>query len=184
VIEMPEYGNILFETDEKIVFAFQQRMRTKGVVLGFLMLMVVGILIYVYSHGLYTGIRPMGHLERYLFYILLICVSIISILGFIWGLAAFLGAFQNEMLMVYEKGILLPDKTLKNALLRKDEFVLFSRIEAIYPNQNGDVRYITIDMRGDEKAYLLFKADIHDLGELIEVIRDKVTIIDNIDWNS
>ena len=84
-------------------------------------------------------------------------------------------------LKVYENGMVLPWRTLKQAKEKKENFLFFDDIDEIYLNVNKNLDYITVRSltRGNFDIDKNFIPDIIDFATVLE---KKVKVIDSKDF--
>jgi len=102
------------------------------------------------------------------------------------GIISLSSGLTLRCLMVNDKGIHYPCVVnLRDILLFKNPpFLPFSEIEAIYPNLNGDLPYVTIRITEElshslrvSRNFRLDKEFIYDLSEFLKVVAPRTRIV-------
>lgn len=84
-------------------------------------------------------------------------------------------------LKVYENGIISPFRSFSQILRRRENFIPFSQVETVYPNKRQNLKYVTIVLKGND-PYPIDKKWIYDLDKFVNVLKDRVKVIEDIDY--
>lgn len=98
----------------------------------------------------------------------------------------FINTFRWGYLKVYENGFVHPiAKTFKDGLLGREKFIPFYKIDSFYTNAKHNLPYVTYTgtLLNADGFGRMAKRDIYDFDKFIELIQNKVKVIDEKDWN-
>lgn len=94
----------------------------------------------------------------------------------LWAIIAFIGVFEYNRLKILEKGIISPERSIIQMLLRQQNFIPFTEIDEIHPNKKLNLPYVTIKFRkGNNK--IILKEDIYDFDLFLNILENKTKII-------
>ena len=97
-------------------------------------------------------------------------------IAFIFFLFVFIYSFSPDIIRVYENGITLPYRSLKNMILRREEFIPYTKIEKIYMNSHPSLAYFAVKLKGEKRAIPIERLYIADEKMFFGLLEEKISV--------